>query len=366
MRRLPLDSLRPGMIVARAILSAEGKVLLNKGVVLKPYYIERLRELGIPAVYVVDELLGDLEVPDLVTDTARLKALKIVKEIMTASQEKKNSSGIALIEPKRVEQVVNNIIDDLLAQKEIMVNLLDIRAIDEYTFGHSVNVCILALITGMTLRYSRSNLFKLGMGALFHDIGKTLIPSEILNKPGALTPEEYQIICCHSRYGFDILSSQQEISPEVAMVALEHHERYDGSGYPNGLKGEDIHEFAAITGIVDVYDALTADRVYRKAYPPHEAYELLAGAGNFRHDYRLIKAFLYNIAAYPTGTLVQLNTGEIGVVIDTPRGHSFRPRVRLLYDKYGHRLTTQSEINLLAEPHLWVSRVIQPGELPGI
>lgn len=364
MRKLPLEYLRPGMVVARPIFSAEGKVLLNKGVVLKPYYIQRLRELGVPAAYVVDEKLGDLEVTDIVSDTTRIKALKIVKEMMAARQELKNSSGTSLIKPQRVQQVVDQIIDDLLEQKEIMVNLMDIRAIDDYTFGHSVNVCILALITGITLGYTRSNLVQLGMGALFHDIGKTLIPLDILNKPGPLTPEEYGVVCCHARYGFDILSSQEEISPTVALVALEHHERYDGSGYPEGLKGQDIHDFAAITGIADVYDALTADRVYRKAYPPHEACELLAGAGNFRHDYRLIKAFLHNIAAYPSGTLVRLNTGEIGVVLDTPRGHSFRPRVRLLYDRYGRRLEVRREINLLDEPHLWVSRVLQPEELP--
>ncbi|MBE3581431.1 MAG: HD-GYP domain-containing protein [Thermoanaerobacteraceae bacterium] len=359
MRKLPLDCLRPGMEVARPIYSAEGRVLLNKGVILKPYYIRRLRELGVPAVYVVDELVGEWEVQDVVGETTRLEAVKLVKEVMEASRRNR-SAGNGLIASPGVSRVVENILDDLLRQREIMVNLVDIRAIDDYTFGHSVNVCILALITGITLGYRRPSLIQLGMGALFHDIGKTLIPFQILNKPGPLTPEEYQLVCHHCRYGFDILAGQENIAPEVAMVALEHHERYDGTGYPQGLRGEEIHEFAAITGIVDVYDALTADRVYRRAYLPHEAYEMLAGAGNFRHDYRLVRAFLFNIAAYPSGTLVQLNTGEIGVVLSTPRGQSYRPRVRLLYNKDGGILKDKPEVDLSAEPQRWVSRVIPP------
>jgi len=352
------------MEVARPIYSAEGRVLLNKGVILKPYYIRRLRELGVPAVYVVDELVGDWEVQDVVSETTRLQALKLVKEVMEACRGKR-SVGNGLIASPRVRRVVENLLDDLLGQREIMVNLVDIRAIDDYTFGHSVNVCILALITGITLGYRRSSLIQLGTGALFHDIGKTLVPFQILNKPGPLTPEEYQAVCHHCRYGFDILSCQEGITPEVAMVALEHHERYDGTGYPQGLRGEEIHEFAAITGIVDVYDALTADRVYRRAYLPHEAYEMLAGAGNFRHDYRLVRAFLFNVAAYPSGTLVQLNTGEIGVVLRTPRGQSYRPRVQLLYNKDGSILKEKPEIDLASEPQRWVSRVIPPGEKVG-
>lgn len=364
LRLLPLECLRPGMVVARPIFDLEGRVLLNKGVILKPYYIQRLRELGIPAVYVADELEPEWEVEDVVAEATRLKALKLVKEIMEEVKENRGAGKGTLIEPQRVRQVVESIIQDLLAHKGIMINLVDIRALDNYTFAHSVNVCIFAIITGITLKYPRASLLQLGMGALLHDIGKTLIPVEILNKPGPLTPEEYNIVCRHAEFGFEILSQQEGLGKLVPLIAGQHHERYNGSGYPRGLKGEDIHEFAAITAIVDEYDALTADRVYRKAYPAHEAYEMLAGAGNFRHDYRLVKAFLSNVAAYPVGTLVQLNTGEIGIVLGTPPGHPHKPRVRLLYDREGKPFKTRSEIDLAQELDRWVVRVVSPKESP--
>ncbi|MCG0277189.1 MAG: HD-GYP domain-containing protein [Thermanaeromonas sp.] len=362
MRKLPLECLRPGMVVARSIFDAEGRVLLNKGVILKPYYIQRLRELGIPGVYVADDMGPEWEVEDVVSEATRLKALKLVKEIMEGVKGEKRGNQAALIEPERVREVVESIVQELLSRKGIMVNLADIRALDDYTFAHSVNVCILAVITGITLKYPRASLIQLGMGALLHDIGKILIPAEVLNKPGPLTPEEYNIVCRHAELGFEILSKQEGLGKIAPLVAWEHHERYNGSGYPRGLKGEDIHEFAAITAIVDEYDALTADRVYRKAYPAHEAYEMLAAAGNFRHDYRLVKAFLSNVAAYSVGTMVELNTGEVGIVLRTSPGQSHKPQVCLLYGREGKPLKAKIEIDLAQELDRWVVRVLPPQE----
>lgn len=366
MRKLSVDSLKPGMVVARAIYSADGQVLLNKGVVLKPSYIIRLKELGVPAVYIRDELLGDLEVEDIVSEQTRLAAVRAVKELFGNYQGRGMGHVPLLVDSARIQRIVISLLEDLLDRKELMVNLTDIRALDDYTFAHSVNVCILALVTGLTLRYSREDLLHLGVGAMLHDIGKTCVPLHILNKPGKLTMEEYELVCRHARCGFDILRMQKSVSLVSARVALEHHERYNGSGYPQGLKGEEIHEFARITGVVDVYDALTADRVYRRAYPPHEAYEMLAGSGNFTHDFEIVKAFLANVAAYPVGTLVQLNSGDVGVVTGTARGHSHRPRVRLLYRPSGEPYGEQLTLDLAVEMHYYVSQILPAEDLPPI
>ncbi|OIQ59145.1 Cyclic di-GMP phosphodiesterase [Moorella thermoacetica] len=364
MRKMPVEALKPGMVVARAIYSAEGRVLLNKGVTLKPSYLVRLRELGIPAIYIVDEVLGDLEVEDVISEQTRLQAIKAMKDLFGTCPQGKPTHTALLVDSARIQRVVNSLLEDLLSRKDLMLNLTDIRALDDYTFAHSVNVCVLALITGLTLHYSRSALMQLGVGALLHDIGKTCLPLSILNKPGKLTVEEYELVCRHPQCGFDILRLQEKVSLLSARVALEHHERYNGSGYPRGLKGEEIHEFARITGVVDVYDALTADRVYRRAYPPHEAYEMLAGAGNFIYDYRIVKAFLFNVAAYPVGTLVELNNGEMGVVTGTARGHSHQPRVRLLYHSDGTPYKEPVTIDLTVDLHRFVSRVLPAAALP--
>ncbi|MGI9862400.1 HD-GYP domain-containing protein [Moorella naiadis] len=361
---MPVDALQPGMVVARAIYNAEGRVLLNEGMTLKPSYLIRLRELGIPAVYVRDGILDDLEIEDVVSEKTRLQAIKVMKDLFGSWHEGERDHTPLLADYTRLERVINSLLEDLLDRKELMLNLTDIRTLDDYTFAHSVNVCILALVTGLTLHYTRSALLHLGMGALLHDIGKTCIPLHILNKPGRLTVEEYELVCHHAQYGFDILRLQKEVSLVSARVALEHHERYNGSGYPRGLKGEEIHEFARITGVVDVYDALTADRVYRRAYPPYEAYEMLAGAGNFTHDYRIIKAFLLNVAAYPVGTMVKLNNGEVGVVTGTARGHSHQPRVRLIYHADGKPYTVPSSLDLTVDPDHFVCRVLPPEAVP--
>lgn len=359
---MPIDSLKPGMVVAKAIYDADGHILLNKGVVIKQSYIRHLKMLKVPAVYITDKYLGDVEVPDVVNEQTRLKAVKIIKNVFNdQSQEKRH---IPLLTDSSIQQVVNTIIEDLLDQNSLMINLSDIRTMDDYTFAHSVNVCILALLTGITLNYSRAALKLLGIGALLHDIGKVCIPLNILNKPGKLTPKEYKEICRHAELGYEMLRQQKGISQVSAQVALQHHERYDGSGYPQGLKGEDIHEFARITGVVDVFDALTADRIYRPAFPNYEAYEMLAAAGNFTHDYKIVEAFLYNIAVYPVGTLVKLNSGDIAVVIGTRRGQSYRPKVKLLFNDSGKAFKKKTIIDLAEELKYSVVRVLSEEEMP--
>jgi len=361
-RRIPVDRLKTGMIVAQAIYAADGNILINKDVVLKASYIIRLKELGVPAVYIHDKRLGDLQVEDVVSEQTRLSSLNAVKELF--EQTRRGSQITILTGADRFKRVVSNIIEDLLGHKELMINLTDIRALDDYTFAHSVNVCILAVVTGLTLGYNRTDLVNLGMGALLHDIGKTAVPLDILNKPGKLTPEEFELVCRHPQLGFDILRMCKDVAMLSAKVALQHHERYNGSGYPKGLKRSQVHEFARITGIVDVYDALTADRVYRRAYPPNEAFEMLAGSGNFTHDYRLVKAFLANVAIYPVGTIVKLNSGDVGVVTGSERGYSHQPRVRLLYKPSWEPYTERSDIDLKVNLSYFISSVLPAEALP--
>lgn len=341
MRKLTIDKLKPGMKVARSVYSSDGYTLLAAGVVLKERYIKQLKFFDIPAIYVEDNLLPDAEVEDIISEKTRIEAIVTVKEMMTNVRKQVRSGKRFLLPGPKLMETVEDIVKDLLERKKLIVNLSDIRSTDSYTFAHSVNVCVLAVLTGIALNFSKSQLLHLGMGALMHDVGKIIVPLEILNKPGPLTPEEYKVIQRHAEFGYEILQKQPEISKLSAKVAFEHHEKVDGSGYPQGLKGDEIHLYSRIVGIVDVYDALTADRVYRKGYLPHEAYEYLAGTGGSMFDYDLIKVFLSHVAAYPVGTVVRLNTGEVGVVVETPIGMTTRPVVRVL----------QRDQQLLKEPY---------------
>lgn len=241
---------------------------------------------------------------------------------------------------------MDKIINELFTSKSLMVTLSDIRCLDEYTFGHSVNVCVLSVITGIALNYNRALIDRLAIGALLHDMGKTMIPTTILNKPMELTEEEFNEIKNHSQYGYNILKNLSSISKLSAIGAYQHHERYDGSGYPLGLKGKEIHPFGAIIGMVDMFDAITADRVYRRGRPTHEAYELLAASGDYYFEHSIVKAFLSHVAAYPTGTFVLLSDNSIGVVTDTRPGLALYPEVKLLLDPAGNPVVSDIVLSL--------------------
>lgn len=362
MRRVPTDSLRPGMRVGHSIYNSRGETLIGRDVVLNRKYIDSLKRLGIPALYIIDESLPDFYIEDVISEKSRVEAVKLARNILQGRSTTKSRLESALINESR--EIISDIIEQLLENSYLMVNLIDIRSTDDYLFGHSVNVCVLSLITGISLGYDRNSLMSLGMGSLMHDLGKTLIPDYILNKPGPLSPDEFQLIKKHSEYGYSILTNSGSYIKEIsALIALQHHERYNGEGYPKGLQGANIHEFSQIVGIADVFDAMTADRVYRKAHQPYEAFEMLAGSGNFFFDYKLVMAFLSNIAAYPAGTVVWLSSKEIAVVVETPKGFSLYPKVKVIYDAAGNKMTEPVDLDLSAQNEITVLKVVDCDEL---
>ncbi|TYO94940.1 HD-GYP domain-containing protein [Desulfallas thermosapovorans] len=357
MRKLAVYRLKPGMKIARPIYNANQQMLLASGTVLTATFIKKLEKLNIPAVYIDDDLLPGVEINDVVSDNTRYRAINYTKKIFHDFHYTRSLSGL-----DGMERVVNNILDDLLDNPTIMVNLVDIRSTDEYTFGHSVNTCILALITGLKMGYNESALKQLAMGAIMHDLGKTLVPVKILNKPGKLTAEEFDIIKKHSEYGYSVLKKARHFNAISALVALQHHERYNGSGYPHGLSGRQIHDFAAIVGLVDMYDALTADRVYRRAYPCHEAFEMLSAFGDYMFDYNIVKSFLHHVAAYPISSVVKLSTGEIGVVMENRPGFSLCPVVNIMFTAENEKLKYPVKLDLSTTPNVTIVSVIDDDE----
>lgn len=354
-RRVDVFHLQPGMKVARTIHGSKGDVLLKAGMTLTSGYIKNLVKLGVAYIYIDDGILPDIPVKDVVAQETRNAAVVQVKNILLKSKE----AGRLVIDPKAVYSTVAGFTGQLLENDNLMYSLVDLRIQDDYTFAHSVNVAVLALMTGITLGFKREQLSALGVGALLHDLGKVMIPNDILNKPGRLTAEEYKIIKRHTAFGREMILSAGRLDDDIpAVVAYQHHESYDGSGYPLGVSGGDFHVFAQITALADRFDALTANRIYRPAYPSHEAYEMYAASGNFWFSDHVVRAFLYNIAAYSTGTRVELNNGMQAVVLDTPRGRSMFPRVRVIAGRDGRPVKGPFEVSLSERPDLHVVRVV--------
>lgn len=326
MRQIALNLLVPGMKLGKTVYGPNGETYLNAGVILNQRYINRLSARGYSSVYVEDRLLDGVEVDDVIRQETRVKAISGVRSIL--KDAKSNKRGI--ISQAAVTRTVNGILDELLDNPLAMVNLVDIRSRDDYLFGHCVNVCVLAVMTGITLGFRRDRLLTLGTGALLHDVGKVRVPPEILDKPEKLSAEEFEVVKKHTIYGRDILRQEDQ---EIAAIAYSHHERYNGEGYPEQAKHPGIKLFSQIVGVVDIFDAITSDRCYKNADHPRVALELLAGTGNWWFDAKVVNAFMENVAAYPTGTFIQINTGEVGIVMDTPKGQPFFPNVRILLDR---------------------------------
>lgn len=352
MRRIRIDKVVEGMILAKTIYSIDGNILLNAGIVLKRSYINRFKEIGITEIYVDDEISHDIVLSDVISDETRFEARINIRNAMESIRYGNS------LDVKPIRNSVGKMIDELMEVKDTIINLQDIKSIDQYTFCHSVNVCVLSLITGISMGYDEEKLKDLGIGAMLHDVGKTRIPLEILNKPGRLTNEEFEIIKKHTSIGYEILKKSSMLSTYASYIALTHHERYDGEGYPLGLKGNEIHEFSRIVSVADVYDAITSDRVYKRRVKINEAVEYLIGMGDHQFDYNIVRSFIEHITIYPPGTCVLLNNGDKAIVVDINRKYPNRPIIRILADREGQIPKEPIEIDLTTNNRLIINDII--------
>lgn len=357
MRRISLQNLKPGMVVARAIFGSDGRILLHSGVILSNSYIQRLGELEIDSIYIRDEIFGDLQYRDVVSDETRSYTIRMVRENFNKLGKNHNLNIGA------VKGTVGNIVDELLVNRNILFSLSDIRAFDDYTFAHSVNVCILSIMTGITMGYHHAQLNELGVGALLHDIGKMRVSLKVLNKPGELTRNEFSEIKQHPEFGFQILREYHDLSLLSVHVAYQHHERWDGQGYPRNLAGDKILEYARIAAVADVYDALLANRPYRPPYSINQSINILKRMSGIYLDPACVTALVANIAVYPIGTIVELNTGDTGIVVDTNREHPTRPIVKVVFNSRGQRITHEHEVDLSKLKTIMIVKTLNEDEI---
>jgi len=236
------------------------------------------------------------------------------------------------IDGDKVHEVVGGIMDSVFRNRDAITSLTRLNSHDHYTFTHSVNVCILTVALGRWLQMSPEDIRGLGIGAVLHDVGKMLLPEALLNKEGVYTDEEFRTMQRHTLLGADFLSGAAQVGKNSMRVIVEHHERYDGSGYPFKRAGDDIHRFARIASIADIYDAMTTDRVYRSRIVPCEVLKLLYLKRDSYFGPGLVEKFIHCIGIYPIGSLVELNTGEVGLILSVDREHLLQPVVMVVLD----------------------------------
>ncbi|MBA4356310.1 MAG: HD-GYP domain-containing protein [Humidesulfovibrio sp.] len=236
------------------------------------------------------------------------------------------------IDYRKATLLVQNFIESVFRNEAAAVTLFKLRGFDEYTYTHSINVSILAVLLGKHLGLDKSALLKLGLAGMYHDVGKARIPESILNKPGKLTENEFQTMKAHPLEGYKIMQKQVDLDPEILRAVVEHHERHDGAGYPRGIKGEDIGRFSRIIAVVDVYDALTSKRVYKDAMAPAKALGMMYQLRDKDFPPHAIENFIRCIGVFPVGSFVRLSGGEFGIVVSANAARSTKPKIKVVMD----------------------------------
>lgn len=349
MQKRLLHRVSPGSIIAEDIYGDDGVLLLKKGSAYRSQYTSRFREAGVQEVFInedgtmsrasVEEIRESLNLSDIIHERTILHAQAQMKKMMVRFKSLGHS------DINRIAKVVEEIIDQLFKQQDFVFSLSQLRSVDEYTYHHSVNVGVLSLIIGIELDIDKENLMKLGLGAILHDIGKVMIPDEILNKPSRLTPEEYAEVKKHTEYGYQIMK-KAGMSEESAQIALHHHEKYDGSGYTYGLDRKKIPLFARIVAVADVYDAMSNDRVYQKRSTPDKVYREITHLGDKHFDKDIMECFAKHICIYPTGTGVILNSGHRGIVLEQNKLYPESPVVRVFTPETKHYKNLYFDVDL--------------------
>ncbi|NLM61106.1 MAG: HD-GYP domain-containing protein [Clostridiales bacterium] len=325
---IPTSSLKPGMVVAKTIVSSYDNSplpLVTKGSVLTNCIIRRLEERSLSGCYIDTEFTKDIEPGEIIGQMLKKKALNGIKKVF---DEVSVTRKISMDNLSLVTEIAKELVLQILESDEILIDFLDLQNYDDYTYRHSLSVAIFSVAIGHKLGYSTSLLMDLATGALLHDIGKTEISIDLINKPGRLTDEEYATIRLHPEMAVERLKSGHSISSFVLNGILSHHERFNGTGYPRGLSGTDIPVYGRILAVADVYDALTSVRPYRKAWFPDEAIEYLVKYRGIHFDPEIIDAFLKIVVPYPVGTMVELSNGCPAIVIRNNE-NKMRPVVRM-------------------------------------
>lgn len=259
-----------------------------------------------------------------------------------------------VINSRETKRIVKNMVENIIENKDAMLELERIKEYDDYTFVHSLNVCILSVLIGMELKLDKKNLEELALGALLHDVGKILILNSILNKEDQLSSIEFEEIKKHPLYSYQIISQDRHIGEIPKIIAYQHQERYKGSGYPQGLKYDEINNYATLTSLADVYDALITDRVYRRALLPYEAMKIIIGSSGIDFEPNIVGAFARSMSIYPPGSLVRLNTGEIAMVIKVSKESIIRPTIRVILDPSGATCKEVVDIDLMKEDRHYI------------
>lgn len=342
MRIVPINSVSSGVQLGQNIHSVNGDILLKRGVVLTEQLLTRIRDNDIHTVY-IDEGYTDEIIEDIIRPEVRQKAIQAIKEtfkqvdsfnrdsLSESPDLKKRLQGKGMEKYMlKLKNICDGIVDDISHTQHLMVNLVDIKNLSNHQYEHALSVAILSTVIGIEMKIDRHQLYNLFLGAILHDIGKLFIPKELFTQKEPYTLEQLKQISKHTQLGYDYLKENYHFEASSRIVALQHHECCDGSGYPKGTSGDNIHLFSRIVAVCNVYDNMVSDKPMSPAISAHEAIEFLMGNAGQCFDFRIIEVFTRKINPYPVGTVVQLSNGQCAVVMKDTPSFPLRPVVQVV------------------------------------
>lgn len=343
MRLTHVDNLQLGVRIGRAVLRASGEPLIAAGQLVDASVLRALRSAGISRVYTTDPLTDDHEIVDILSAATRSEACGAVHSFL-----------VGVGSTSRLRDVALEMAREVAASRDAAQAAVPIYSVHEYLTGHAVNSTLYALLISAELGADLAAAANLAMGMLLHDIGQADL-ADVVSVPTAMSLQDRKVLEGHARQGFDMLQDALGSTPLGRSIALMHHERIDGSGYPRGLRAEQMPEAAKVAAVADVFAALTADRCHRAAMLNDQAFTHLLrnAAQGFEQEFALRLADRVEI--YASGTWVRLRDGRAGIVTGSRAGATVRPRVRLLEDERRQPLPEPVDVDLSAHPDLFIA-----------
>lgn len=342
MKNTNIDQVEPGEYLGRTIFSSNGTILLSAGVQLTVYMINTLKRIGATLVYIKDPNFEDVEIPEVLSDETKRLVLRKMTETFDSIRSGKN------FDTRSISTSADQVLEDVVRNKEVLLQLSDIRTKDNHMYVHAMNVCLIATMIGMNMGLNQIQLKELSIGAMLHDIGKV----ERLTDDESADPKRH-----HTWRGFELLKQKQELNLLIAHVSLQHHEQPDGEGFPRKLIGDQIHLYAQIVTVANVYDNLLYDLKKSKQLLPHEACEQMMAMSGTKLDREVLVQFMRTVSIYPTGSSVRLSTKETGVVAGQHRGLPGRPIIRVVEHDANNEIIVK-EVDLAKETTLFVEQVL--------
>ncbi|MBN2797167.1 MAG: HD-GYP domain-containing protein [Clostridia bacterium] len=351
MRAIPIQFVQPNSHLGEDLYTAEGKILLRMGTLLTENLITKIKNNKIFTVYIID-IHSDIQVNRLLEQSFRAKGTMLIKAIFDDA-----ASGSSILDHHyELSTYADDVLYELKSYQQQTLEYVDVKNVNAYLYSSALNIALISSLIAWHLGYNDEMVKHIFIGAIYHDIGIALLPPRIIYKDTTLTTEEKMMIINHPSIGYKYVKERSFLSAYTKTIVYQHHECLDGTGYPQRIKGNEVHPIAQIVGVADVYDAMTSDRPYKRAVPPNEALEYIIGVAGTKFDSSIVDAFIKMIAPYPRGSIVRLSNGSVGVVETLNKDFPLRPVLNVI-TKEGDSYHYES-LNLIKHPNLVITETV--------